>query len=76
MDAPDRVLVRRNRPKYAARVAKAAWEKDGKPERDPYDPTTVGRRDYEFAADQVLGILPELGLEVVRRESPAIDELV
>lgn len=50
--------------RLAKRVATDMWEADGKPERDPNEPTSVGRDWYEARAREVLFALARLGYVV------------
>lgn len=56
------------KPRYHQIISDHAWRLDGKPDRDPYEPTTVGRHDYDEWTTKVLEALDNLGFMVVRKE--------
>lgn len=48
----------------ATRIANHAWRKDGKPEKNYSEPTSVGYQDYRRHALWVVNAMQEMGLTV------------
>lgn len=55
-----------NGERIAARVARHLWERDGKPERHPGEPTSVGRDWYDERAKEVVDGLLALGFVITK----------
>ncbi len=55
----------------ASKIAKEMWERDGKPERDPHEPTSVGREWYEARAREVVESAKRVGYVLRRKDGGA-----
>lgn len=51
------------------KVATAMWKRDGEPEWNVMEPTSVGRHHYDRHAKEVIQALYDMGYEVKRRRA-------